>query len=144
MPEEGRTFIFGSWVCVADAQGGFRSHLDDSTDLEIIQSSVTNRAARLSDQVRRLCLDQEEIQFENFSNLEKGSEISHSSPATNKGKASMHDEALDDEPISIIGHHLGLMVASTSEGYFTYWKGLEPLELLGLDARLVAYIPNLP
>ena len=25
-----------------------------------------------------------------------------------------------------------------------YWKGLEPPELLGLDARLVAYIPELP
>jgi hypothetical protein len=28
MAEEGTTSIFGSWVCVADAPGGFSSHLD--------------------------------------------------------------------------------------------------------------------
>ena len=49
----------------------------------------------------------------------------------------------DNEPISIIGHHLDLTITSTSHGWFMYWKGMEPPELLGQDTRLVAYIPNL-
>ena len=56
----------------------------------------------------------------------------------------MHDETLDDKPISLIGHHLGLTIVSTSQGHFIYWKGLESPELLGLDACLIAYIPDLP
>ena len=49
----------------------------------------------------------------------------------------------DNEPISIIGRHLDLTITSTSHGWFMYWKGMEPPELLGKDTRLVAYIPNL-
>ena len=84
MPGEGTTFIFGSWVCVADAQGGFSSHLGDFAHPEIVQPSVTNSAARISNQMRMLYLDQEEIQSENFFNLENDSKISHNSFATKK------------------------------------------------------------
>jgi hypothetical protein len=28
--DEGPTFIFGSWICVANSLGGFNSHLIDS------------------------------------------------------------------------------------------------------------------
>jgi hypothetical protein len=37
----------------------------------------------------------------------------------------MLDETLEDEPISLIDHHMGLTIASTSQGNFIYWKGLE-------------------
>ena len=47
MPEEGTTFIFGSWVCVANAPGGFHSHLNNSAELEINQLSVINSAMEL-------------------------------------------------------------------------------------------------
>ena len=61
---------------------------------------------------------------------------------SSKGKTPIDDEIFDDEPVSPLGHHLGLTIASTPQGRFIYWKGLEPPELLGLDARLVAYIPD--
>jgi hypothetical protein len=32
--DEGITFIFGSWICVANGLGGFISHLVDSRKLE--------------------------------------------------------------------------------------------------------------
>jgi predicted rRNA methylase YqxC with S4 and FtsJ domains len=58
MPKEGITFIFGSWICVANAQGGFDSHLNDSVHLEVIQPSVINSADEIPNQMRRLSLDQ--------------------------------------------------------------------------------------
>jgi hypothetical protein len=32
--DEGTTFIFGSWICVADGSGGFNSHLANSKEPE--------------------------------------------------------------------------------------------------------------
>ena len=87
MPGEGTIFIFGSWVCVADTQGGFSSHLGDFAHPEIIQPSVTNSSARISNQMRMLSLDQEEIQSDNFFNLVKDSEISHNLLANIKREA---------------------------------------------------------
>ena len=120
MPK-GTTFIFESWVSVADAHGGFRSHLNNSARSEIIQSSIINNTTELSDQIEELSLDdREKIQFENFFNLEKTSKTTHSTNATNHGKALAHDENLDDEPISVIGRHLDLTFASTPQGHFMY------------------------
>ena len=56
----------------------------------------------------------------------------------------IYDEYPDNEPISIIGHHLDLTIAATSQGRFVYWKGMEPPKLLAHDTGLVAYIPYLP
>jgi hypothetical protein len=39
--DEGTTFIFGSWICVANGLGGFNSHLIDSRKLEA--STATRR-----------------------------------------------------------------------------------------------------
>jgi len=38
---------------------------------------------------------------------------------------------------------LSLIITSTPQGRFVYWKGFEPAELLD-DPRLIAYIPDLP
>ena len=130
---------------MVDAQGGFHSHLDDFVYLEIVQPSISCNDTKLSDQIRKLSLDDRgEIQSKNVLNLERESKIAHSLYATNHGKALSCDETLDDEPISIIGRHHDLTIASTPQGHFMYWKGLEPPDLLRLDARLVAYIPDLP
>jgi hypothetical protein len=32
--DEGTTFIFGSWICIADSSGGFNGHLGNSRKLE--------------------------------------------------------------------------------------------------------------
>jgi hypothetical protein len=44
----------------------------------------------------------------------------------------------DDYPNSFLSNHLRLTIASTSQGRFVYWKGLEPSELLEYDSHLVA------
>ncbi|RLN41037.1 uncharacterized protein C2845_PM01G20280 [Panicum miliaceum] len=38
----------------------------------------------------------------------------------------------------------GLVITSTPEGRFVYWKGMKPSELLGDDKRLVAHLDSLP
>ena len=42
-PPQGATFIFGSWVCVANGLGGFDSHLTNSPALKIITSEDSNK-----------------------------------------------------------------------------------------------------
>ena len=43
------TFIFGSWVCVANGSGGFDSHLTNLPALKIITSEDSNKLARSDD-----------------------------------------------------------------------------------------------
>jgi hypothetical protein len=40
--DEGTTFIFGSWICVANGLGGFNSHLANSKELEASSSTPSN------------------------------------------------------------------------------------------------------
>jgi hypothetical protein len=40
--DEGTTFIFGSWICIANGLAGFNSHLVDSTKSET--SAATRRS----------------------------------------------------------------------------------------------------
>ena len=48
-PPQGATFIFGSWVCVANGSGGFDSHLTNSPTLNISSSEDSNKFARSHD-----------------------------------------------------------------------------------------------
>jgi len=49
MPPQGATFIFGSWVCVANGLGGFDSHLTNSPTLKSSLSEDSNKLARSHD-----------------------------------------------------------------------------------------------
>jgi hypothetical protein len=40
--DEGTTFIFGSWICVANGSGGFNSHLANSKDAEASSSTPSS------------------------------------------------------------------------------------------------------
>ena len=42
-PPQGATFIFGSWVCVANGSGGFDSHLTNSPAPKITTSEDSNK-----------------------------------------------------------------------------------------------------
>ena len=48
-PPQGATFVFSSWVCVANGSGGFDSHLTNSPTLKIITSEDSNKLARSHD-----------------------------------------------------------------------------------------------
>ena len=48
-PPRGATFIFGSWVCVANGSGGFDSHLTNSPMLKNPTSEDSNKYARSHD-----------------------------------------------------------------------------------------------
>ena len=39
----GTTFVFGSWVCIADRSGGFSSHLINPTNTEIIRQEQLSK-----------------------------------------------------------------------------------------------------
>ena len=45
----GATFIFVSWVCVANGSGGFDSHLTNLPALKIITSEDSNKLSRSND-----------------------------------------------------------------------------------------------
>ena len=48
-PPRGATFIFGSWVCVANGSGSFDSHLTNSPTLKNPMSEDSNKFARSHD-----------------------------------------------------------------------------------------------
>ena len=48
-PPRGATFIFGSWVCVANGSGGFDSHLTNSPMPKSSTSEDSNKLARSHD-----------------------------------------------------------------------------------------------
>ena len=48
-PPQGATFVFGSWVCVANGSGGFDSHLTNSPTLKITTSEDSNKLAGSDD-----------------------------------------------------------------------------------------------
>ena len=48
-PPQGATFVFGSWVCVANGSGGFDSHLTNLPVLKIITLEDSNKLARSDD-----------------------------------------------------------------------------------------------
>ena len=43
MPPQGATFVFGSWVCVANGSGGFDSHLTSSPMLKATTSEGSHK-----------------------------------------------------------------------------------------------------
>ena len=48
-PPRGATFIFGSWVCIANGSGSFDIHLTNSPTLKISTSEDSNKLARSCD-----------------------------------------------------------------------------------------------
>src|SRR6185437_2634226 len=48
-PPRGASFIFGSWVCVANGSGGFDSHLTNSPTPKNSTSEDSNKLARSHD-----------------------------------------------------------------------------------------------
>jgi len=48
-PPQGVTFIFSSWVCVANGSGSFDNHLTNSPTLKIIASEDPNKLAGSDD-----------------------------------------------------------------------------------------------
>ena len=56
-PPQGVTFVFGSWVCVANGSGGFDSHLANPIKPEAILSESCNAIAGSSDHGNMLLPD---------------------------------------------------------------------------------------
>ena len=54
---QGATFVFGSWVCVANGPGGFESHLTNSPTLKTATSESSNKLAGSDDHGVMLLLD---------------------------------------------------------------------------------------
>ena len=42
VPEQGTTFVFGSWVCIADGSGGFNSHLNNLQEPKTTSAKKSN------------------------------------------------------------------------------------------------------
>jgi hypothetical protein len=135
----GTTFVFGSWVCVANGAGGFHRHtVDDTFKLKTL-------AARLDDFVDNL----DELPFSDsareteaasvstvpFSTLEKDLDSllqAGGSGATACRQAEDHLAAC------------GLMITTTSEGRIVHWRGMNLSDSLGHEDRLVAHLEPLP
>jgi hypothetical protein len=54
--DEGTTFIFGSWICIANAVGGFNDHLADSRKPEASTPTQSSDLARFVGNLDELLL----------------------------------------------------------------------------------------
>ena len=66
-PPRGVTFIFGSWVCIANGSGSFDSHLTNSPTLKSSTSEDSNQLARSHDRGIMLLPDLAKAKLENNS-----------------------------------------------------------------------------
>jgi hypothetical protein len=65
--DEGTTFIFGSWICVANGLGGFNSHLANSRELEVSSSSQSSDLDEFIDNLDELLLPDLALKIEKIS-----------------------------------------------------------------------------
>jgi hypothetical protein len=54
--DEGTTFIFGSWICIANGSGGFNSHLADFGELEASAATPHNHLDEFVDNLDEMLL----------------------------------------------------------------------------------------
>jgi hypothetical protein len=139
MLPEGTTFVFGSWVCVANSAGGFRRHIiDDTIKLKTLAERLDNFVDNLDelpffDSVRET--EAESVTTVPFSALEKDLDSllqAGGSDATACRGAKYHLATC------------GLMITTTTEGRIVHWKGMDLSDLLGHEDRLVAHLEPLP
>jgi hypothetical protein len=136
---EGTTFVFGSWVCVANGAGGFRWHIIDDT------IKLKTLTARLDDFVDNL----DELPF-----FDSARETEAESVTTVPFSALEEDldsllQAGGSDATACRGaeDHLatcGLLITTTSEGRIVHWKGMDLSDLLGHEDCLVAHLEPLP
>jgi hypothetical protein len=67
MLDRGTTFIFGSWICVANGSGGFNSHLANSRELEASSSTRSSDLDEIIDNLDKLLLPDLALQIEKIS-----------------------------------------------------------------------------
>jgi hypothetical protein len=67
MLDKGTTFIFGSWICIANGLGGFNSHLIDSRKLEASAATRHSNLDSFIDDLDELLLLDLPRQIENIS-----------------------------------------------------------------------------
>jgi hypothetical protein len=65
MLDEGTTFIFGSWICIANGLGGFNSHLIDSRKPEASATTPHSNLDSFNDDLDELLLPDLPRQIEN-------------------------------------------------------------------------------
>jgi hypothetical protein len=136
---EGTTFVFGSWVCVANGAGGFRRYIIDDT------IKLKTLAARLDDFVDNLNelpffdsareTETESVTTVPLSTLEKDLDSLLQAGGSNATACRGAEDHLAT---------CGLMITTTSEGRIVHWKGMDPSDLLGHEDRLVAHLEPLP
>jgi hypothetical protein len=136
---EGITFVFGSWVCVANGAGGFRRHIIDNT---IKLKTLAKRLDNFVDNLDELPF------FDSPRETEVESVTTVPFPALAKDLNSLL-QAGGSDATACRGakDHLaacGLMITTTSEGRIVHWKGMDLSDLLGYEDRLVAHLEPLP
>jgi hypothetical protein len=139
MLPEGTTFVFGSWVCVANGAGGFCRHIVNNT---IKPKALASRLDEFVDNRDELPF------FDSAREIEADSVTTIPFSALEKDLDSLLQAGSSDATACRGAEdHLatcGLMITTTSEGRIVHWKGMDLSDLLGHEDRLVAHLEPLP
>jgi hypothetical protein len=94
MLDEGTTFIFGSWICIANSSGGFNNHLADSRNMEASTSTRHSDLDEFIDNLDELLLPDLAQQIERMSVFD--ATLTHVRSDSNRSEETTQSESLSD------------------------------------------------
>ncbi|MCQ8063986.1 hypothetical protein NP303_24790, partial [Salmonella enterica] len=161
--EAGATFVFGSWLCIADGAGSFRRQIVNAQEKKSEDLVRKNQDFKVNNLEFDYASDSTSLRTSRSQSVPKSVSTSKRFPHGLRNATKVHqgflartrvelghDEDVDSNSsyppeIPLSGPAQGLVITSTSQGRFVHWPGLRPSFLdRDYDSRLVAHIDNLP
>jgi hypothetical protein len=138
--DEGTTFIFGSWICIANGSGGFNGHLADSRKPEASTANQSSNLSEFVDNLDELLLPDLAAEIERMSVFDATSTLA--APGllrsdSNRSEeactlfpfglcnvASVNEEDTRSESLSDLEEDLDRLLKLGDEGATAYWGGV--------------------
>jgi hypothetical protein len=140
VPSQGTTFVFGSWVCIADGVGNFRRFLVDMMP-KTFASDPRNGLDKFVDELDNLSLHASAARVEeanvsgSLSMLEKDLDLllQYGNPEATACRGASGCSGPGD-----------LVITSLPKGCIVHWRGMMLSDLPEAEGRLVAHLKLLP
>jgi hypothetical protein len=114
MLDEGTTFIFGSWICVANGLVGFNSNLANSRKLEASTPTRSNNLDKFIDSLNELLLPDHAEEIETMFIFDANS--THAAPGLLVLDSNLSRDATQSESLSNLEEDLDRLLKFGDEG----------------------------
>jgi hypothetical protein len=129
--DEGTTFIFGSWICVANGLGGFNNHLANSREPEASSSTRSSNLDEFIDNLDELLLLDLALQIEKMSIFDVT--FTRDAPELVGSDSNRSEEMTQSKSLSDLEEDLDLLLKLKDVGATACRGGGRFRQLLGLQ-----------